>query len=96
MSRSIGTTLNAWHQTGKLDRADAVFVQLLREAGYLLDRTRADADESNYTAALVLGKVTDVVRLVADRVAPDDAGAGPSLVDLLTGVLDQADTGPDV
>ena len=43
-------------------------------------------------AALVLGRVTDVVRFVHDRVAGD--ADGPTLADMLAGMDDAAHAGP--
>lgn len=91
--RAAARTVAAWRDTGKLEAADDLAKQLLYESTALLDETLADPDDSHYVRAMVLGKVTDVVRYVEARVAPGDAG-GPSLADLLAGVHDDADTGP--
>jgi hypothetical protein len=91
--RAAERTVKAWRDTRKLDEADAVAVSLLYSAADLLDEARADPDESRYVRAMVLGRATDVVRFVVDRVAGDD-GIGPSLADLLAEVGNGPHTGP--
>lgn len=85
--------MRTWRSTRKLEDADAVAVSLLYTGADLLDAVSNDPDESAYVRAVVLGRVTDVVRFVVDRVAGDDDG-GPTLADMLAGVVDTADTGP--
>lgn len=90
--RAAERTVKAWRSTQKLEDADVLAVSLLYTAADVLDRTVSDADESNYTTALVLGRVTDVVRFVHDRVAGD--ADGPTLADMLAGMDDAAHAGP--
>lgn len=91
--RAAERTVRTWRTTRKLDEADAVAVSLLYSAADLLDETRADADESRYVQAMVLGRATDVVRFVVERVAGDDTD-GPTLADLLAAVDNPAHVGP--
>ena len=91
--RAAELTVRSWRSTKKLEDADAVAVSLLYTAADLVDDVRADPDESNYVRALVLGRATDVVRFVVDRVAGDD-DTGPTLADLLAGVVHAEDAGP--
>jgi len=90
--RAAEQTVRAWRSTGKLDDADRLAVSLLYSAADLVDETRANADDSSYVRAIVLGRATEVIRFVSERVAGD--ADGPTLADLLAEVGDGADAGP--
>ena len=90
--RAAEQTVRAWRTTQKLEDADALAVSLLYSGADLLDEARADPEQTTYVRALVLGRVTEVVRFVTDRVSDDTGGA--TLADLLAAMDDPADVGP--
>lgn len=91
--RAAERTWKAWRDTGKVADADTLAQSLLYRSADLLDEVCSPlADESAYTRAFVLGRAVDVARFVTDRVAGD--ADGPTLADLLAGMVDAEDAGP--